>query len=459
MLTSTDTAVANAGAQLTALQNSGALLELERMLAAARQSRVCGLQQLAASPALAELERMLAEAKSRPAEPDLLGIVGVEGNESVHSNFLAWLLDPAANHGLGDYFLKQFLQATAAAAQSDAVPAAIANADWSQASVYREWYALVNGARGFLDILVVNQSSPILCAIENKVFSPESVGQLSHYRKALENDYPDYDRHFVFLSPDRRFSQESTEREIWTPADYKTVHNLVKQTVADNADRISETARVILQQYTATLRRSIVPELNESAELQQQARQIYLEHREAIELIYRHRPDYIDEAKSIFRQEIAAQPNWSMWNEEARLIKFVPTSWNDFDGFKTGSGGDANLIRFEIDFRPEYPALGLVMSPGTDETIRENLYRSALNQPDVFRGCQARLTNSWTWLYWKVHLLDDTDYNNWADEAAIRSKIADAVSGFVAYEFPALNEVIVNCLRDYAAGQARQPGQ
>ena len=457
MLPSTDTDVTGAAAQLSALKSSGALLELERMLAAARQDRVRGLEQLAASPALAELERMLAEVKSRPVEPDLLGIVGVEGIEGVHSNFLAWLLDPTANHGFGDYYLKQFLRATAA--QSDAVPAAVANADWSQASVRREWYALVDGSRGYLDILVVNQSAPILCAIENKVFSPESVGQLSHYRKALENDYPGFVRHLVFLSPEGRLSEETTEREVWIPADYKTVHNLVEQTVADNADRIIETAHVILQQYAATLRRSIVPELNESADLQQLARQIYMEHREAIELIYRHRPDYIGEAKSIFRQEIAAQPGWSMRNEEARLLKFIPVSWDGFDGFKTGSSGDTNLMWFEVDFRQEYPGLGLVLSPGKNETIREKLHRSTLNRPDVFRGCQARLTSSWTWLYWKVGLLDDIDYNNWADEAAIRSKITDAVCDFVANEFPAMNEVIVNCLRDYASEQAQQSGQ
>ena len=85
---------------LEQLAASPALAELERMLHTARHGRMRGLEQLAASPDLAELERMLAEAKSRPAEPDLLAIIGVEGSEAVHSNFLAWLLDPAANHGL-----------------------------------------------------------------------------------------------------------------------------------------------------------------------------------------------------------------------------------------------------------------------------------------------------------------------------------------------------------------------
>ena len=457
MLTSTDTAVDNAAAQLAALHSSGALLELERMLDAARQSRVRGLEQLASSTALEDLERMLAEAKSRPAEPDLLGIVGVAGNESVHSNFLAWLLDPAANHGLGDYFLKQFLRATAA--QSDAVPAAIAAADWSQASVYREWYALVNGARGFLDILVVNRSAPILCAIENKVFSPESVGQLSHYRKALENDYPGFTRHLVFLSPAGRRSEETTEREVWTPADYKTVHNLVEQTVADNDGRISETARVILQQYAATLRRSIVPELNESAELQQLAREIYLEHREAIELIYRHRPDYVAESKQIFKEAVAQQKGWTLDKEDAFIVRFRSDAWDDFSATRTGTGWKPSqaLLTFEFKFHNDKPWLQLVVSPGTDERVREKLLEAALQNPALFR----RTANS----YFKIlhseaeYILDDSDYGVGWNGDAPRAKIIAWVANFAEQQFPALNEVIVNCLQDYESGQAQQPGQ
>ena len=268
-------------------------------------SQMDPLRNFAGSTDLAELERMLEEAKSKPAEPDLLAIIGVQGDENVHSNFLAWLLNPTANHGFGDYFLKNFLLDTVA--QSDDACATIAAADWTQTSVRREWYALVDGSRGYLDILVVNWAAQILCAIENKVLSPESVGQLSHYRKALENDYPDFDRHLVFLSPDGRVSQEATEREIWRPANYIAIHNLVEQTVADNDDKISETVSVILQQYATTLRRNIVPELNESAELQQLARKLYLEHWEAIDLMYRHGPNWTSDAKQICKEAVAQQ--------------------------------------------------------------------------------------------------------------------------------------------------------
>ena len=48
----------------------------------------------------------------------------------------------------------------------------------------------------------MNVPAKFLCAIENKVFSSEHSEQLTRYRKALERDYPDFARRFVFLTPE-----------------------------------------------------------------------------------------------------------------------------------------------------------------------------------------------------------------------------------------------------------------
>ena len=124
----------------------------------------------------------------------------LSGKEEVHSRFLVWLLDPHQNHGAGDYFLRHFLLATGAA-----TPDEVHDIDWSTTSVRREWLAVVDGEQGYLDILLVNHRAQILCAIENKIFSPEGfsegISQLTHYRRALENDFCDFSRRHVFLSP------------------------------------------------------------------------------------------------------------------------------------------------------------------------------------------------------------------------------------------------------------------
>ena len=454
---------AAAASQLRGLHNFAGrpdLAELARMLDSARQGLARGLEQLAASPDLAELERILEEAKSKSAEPDLLAIIRVQGDENVHSNFLAWLLNPTANHGFGDYFLKKFL--LDAVAQSDVARDTIAAADWSQTIVRREWYALVDGAPGYLDILVVNWSAQILCAIENKVFSPESVGQLSHYRKALENDYPDFDRNFVFLSPDGRFSQEDTEQGVWTPADYIAVHNLVKQTVADNDGKVSETVRVILEQYAVTLRRNIVPELNESAELQQLARKIYLEHREAIALIYRHQPDWVPETMQILKEAVAEQKGWHLDKEANGFVRFRSDVWDGFSTTRTGTGWAPSpaLLLFEFKFSGGRPYLELMLGPGTDEKIREKLFESARQNPAAFRRTTNSLVSGFTRLHGEAdYILDDSDYGVGWDDGPTHAKIKKWVVSFAQTKFPAMNEVIINCLREYEAGQSLPQGQ
>ena len=48
--------------------------------------------------------------------------IGAVWQELRHSDFLAFLLDPQQNHGLGDVFLKRLLQKVLVSAESDKMP-------------------------------------------------------------------------------------------------------------------------------------------------------------------------------------------------------------------------------------------------------------------------------------------------------------------------------------------------
>src|SRR5438270_11312729 len=48
--------------------------------------------------------------------------IGAVWQELRHSDFLAFLLDPQQNHGLGDVFLKRLLQKVLVSAESDRMP-------------------------------------------------------------------------------------------------------------------------------------------------------------------------------------------------------------------------------------------------------------------------------------------------------------------------------------------------
>ena len=140
---------------------------------------------------LAALERFasdvsdLEELERAMAEFDAFAFLGLSSSEEMHSNVLAWLLDPGKNHSLGDFLLKRFLLETGAVSHQE-----MGTCEWSNASVEREWHNVVDGEIGYLDILVVNQDVEFACAIENKIFSGEHGGQLSHHKRAMERLSP-----------------------------------------------------------------------------------------------------------------------------------------------------------------------------------------------------------------------------------------------------------------------------
>ena len=70
--------------------------------------------------------------------------------------------------------------------------------------------------------------------------------------------------------------------------------------------------------------------------------------------------------------------------------------------------------------------------------------------PNLFVGIET-LRTSWLWLLFTEQILDDSHYSKWADQEAIRTTIMDWVANFAENLFPAMNEVIVNCLREYEA--------
>ena len=191
-------------------EEDSALVRLKCSLARIDEQRLTALNGFVANNF--ELGDLQKAHHARLNEFDLLETLNLYWREEVHSRALSWLLDPRQKHRLSDSFLRDFLIAAGSITAEE-----IADRDWSGATVEREWSAVVDGAQGYLDILVVNRRFHILCAIENKVFSEEGISddgisQLTHYRQALESDFADFARHYVFLSPEGRAAHHEEER-------------------------------------------------------------------------------------------------------------------------------------------------------------------------------------------------------------------------------------------------------
>lgn len=396
----------------------------------------------------ADLERI----EDTLREFDAFAFLGVSSSEETHSKILTWLLDPRGNHSTGSYFLTAFLLATGAVTEDQT-----RGIDWSNTLVQREWRNVVDGTIGFLDILILNAEAHFACAIENKVFSSEHTEQLTRYRKAMEQRYGGFDRRHLFLSRHGTLPERKEEREFWAPVDYKTVQKLVENTLERGGDPGNETVIAFLRQYVTTLRRRIVPD----TEMRRMATKIYLQHREAIDLIYRHKEHYIDYLNQICEETIGNRGNWELIGprDDKKLLAFVDTSWTEFGTFRRGTSllpQSVALLWFDFDFRVtgEVTLILTISAGGIEDDVRRQLFdKTQGRDPSIFdprgspRGGYSEKTIR---LYASKPILSESDIVD-GDEASCRDKITEWVSNFTKVEYPKMNEIIADALREVDA--------
>ena len=199
-----------------------------------------------------------------------------------------------------------------------------------------------------------------------------------------------------------------------------------------------------------------------NSEINRLARQIYLEHRDAIELIYRNRPDWTGEAKQIFKEAVAQQEDWAIDREDPDFVRFRSVDWDEFRAARTGTGWMPQspallLFQFRFDGHAGLPYLDLALSPGPDESAREKLFEAARQNPALFRLTRNALRPEWVILHQEPdYILADSDRGIGWDDGSVRAKIEAWVADFAANRFPAMNEVIVKCLEEHDAEQDGQ---
>ena len=220
---------------------------------------------------------------------DTLNIVNAEIR---HSNVLSWLLNPTSNHGIGDFFIKQFLKYLVSK-NNEYLGNKISLFDfevfnYSNLEIRREW--------NNIDILVIisENEKNLAITIENKIKTSEHSNQLHRYRKIIEKEFPDYIRIYVYLTPDDLIPSD----ENWINFNYNTIAGLIDDLLKNKRDVLNDNIYNFINQYNIILRRYIVG----NSEIEQICRQIYKKHEKALDLIFQYKPD-IDLEVSEYIQE------------------------------------------------------------------------------------------------------------------------------------------------------------
>ena len=194
----------------------------------------------------------------------------------------------------------------------------------------------------------------------------------------------------------------------------------------------------------------------------QRARQIYLQHREVMDVIIENQVDWVAEAKQMLKEAVAGQKVWRLDVEDRDFVRFRSADWDQFGSMQTGIGWaprSGALLLFQFRFYDGLPWLDLALSTGNADNnpVRAKLFDAVRQHPTLFKVKTASLIDGWVILHEEPdYMLDDADYGVGWDDGSVRDKIEAWVSDFAINRFPPMNQVIVDCLREYEAEQQDQ---
>lgn len=210
---------------------------------------------------------------------NLFDVLKISKAEIRHSNMLGWLLDPNENHNLKDHFLRGLMEKIAQNIHFSHMDIFdLLLMDYYDFKIYREWKNI--------DLLLVSDKNQLIICIENKVYSQEHDNQLNRYKQTVQEQYVDYTKLFLFLTPQ---GERSSDADTWINISYLEIINLLENTMSKTT--LSPDAELLIKNYIDTVRWHIVGDDH----LIKICNDIYRKHKKALDLIYENKLDHTQE--------------------------------------------------------------------------------------------------------------------------------------------------------------------
>ena len=238
-------------------------------------------------------------------------ILGTINTEIRHSNMLAWLFNPNEVHGLNDLFIKKFIEIylnKSAVQKDDSFVLQMLLKDFDDVIVRREW--------NHIDVLLISEANKVIFAIENKIWSKESKGQLNRYQHVLESEFFDYEKNYIFLTPE---ADDSSDIDTWVSMSYIDVITCLENIVSMKKDIINPKVISFINQYIDILRRYIVKDEN----LEKLCTEIYFKHKQALDLIFEYKPDIHSDISNKLQSIVKETESLILDDSSKSLVRFT----------------------------------------------------------------------------------------------------------------------------------------
>jgi hypothetical protein len=383
--------------------------------------------------ALAALERFVVENDDLLALESLIGrfnifdALGIKDAEIRHSNFLAFILDPAESHGQGQLFLKAVLMDLLKAAGQEFRPLSpieLDGADLRGVEVRREWQ--------HIDLLIICQEPRLLVVIENKIRSSEGADQLSRYERVMQEQYPDARPLYVYLTVEG----DPPSQERWMPYAHADIHRVLTRVREANGNAIGDDVLVFLNHYLTLLGTRFMND----EKLDDLCRRIYKNHRQALDLIWERMgtptSGVLGEAKQVLDED-------SKWSVDARpgCILFMPSAWLAWLP-KLGDRGDRQRwIYCVLGARNGRLRFCVDVAPMTDPTKRKEMVKQLLDVcPTLgFKLPRGAATKEVRNIYSRVTAAEE--FGTWDEDDYDLEAIRDAVKKMLEGLSPKLDKL------------------
>lgn len=393
-------------------------------------------------PEFEELERLLGGF-------NLFQVLKFEYGEIRHSNVLGWILDPSESHGLDETFLKKWLMRVIHQAPDSDRPIEPIDIDsWQllDVEVRREWRHI-----DLLLVLRFAQNRPWVIAIENKVNSIQRSNQLKDYRGIVEAEFPDAGhRLYLFLTK----NEEAADDPTYLPASYAQVHQALKECVAARNHLIGTEPKALLENYIQLLEEKFM----DQSKIAQVARAIYKQHKRALDVLFEHRPDNLQNVSEIIRAELASRANELgivMGPSSKAYIRFIPKEW-DHPGNSHGSawGNSSCTVLFELNLLAKQPTLNVISGLAPTPWI-DDMWQLSQNAPFQQQRKRAERPRDWITLHHagKSKLLVSDDQSDNTDDIPV--KILEWCQRLLKEE--GTRQVIQGCIRQTARARSELP--
>ena len=241
---------------------------------------------------------------------NVFDILKISKTEIRHSNMLAWLLDPNETHGIGDVFLRGVLSHLAKSIEVETAVKMLAG-DLSSFRVFREL--------SHIDLLLVSRELAIVVAIENKIGAGEHYAsgtmekQTIVYKERVQTQYKGYNQIFVFLTPE---GEEPSDEE-WLVMTYSDILGILKP-IAQMAGLKPE-VELLLKNYIETIKRNVIMD----PKLVELCNEIYMKHKEALDLIYENKYDLNSQISSLCKDILRVYQNQGIEYDETSTKTYV----------------------------------------------------------------------------------------------------------------------------------------